>query len=112
MATIQDKRAWLSRFNNSKIKRAYLYERMREASDQGELLDRIQRIDKCGNQYKSEILIAISGLEDPRLSDILTYRYIDGLTIEEISNHSGYCRRHVFRLQARAIKEITIDSLS
>lgn len=111
MATIENKRAWLSRYNKNRVKRAYLSGRMKEASDHAELLDRLHRLDERGSQYKREILRALSGLEDPRLSEILEYRYIDGLSIEEISSRSGYCRRHVFRLQAKALEEITIDGL-
>lgn len=41
---------------------------------------------------------AIRGLPDPESQLVLKYRYIDGLTIEEIASQMHYCERHISRL--------------
>ncbi len=51
---------------------------------------------------------AIRGLPDPESQLVLKYRYIDGLTIEEIASQMHYCERHISRLHESALRAIRL----
>lgn len=51
---------------------------------------------------------AIRSLPDPESQLVLKYRYIDGLTIEEIASQMHYCERHISRLHESALRAIRL----
>ncbi len=55
---------------------------------------------------------AIASLPDPECQLVLKYRYIDGLTIEQIANRMHYCERHISRLHESALRAIRLPGCS
>lgn len=56
---------------------------------------------------RNEIISAIGKVSDSRLQDLLTMRYIDGMTWECISEELYYCYEYVVKdLHTKALKEI------
>ena len=53
-----------------------------------------------------EIMIVIDEVENPLFRSILSLRYINGLTFDEISDEIEYERSWLVRLHGRALKEI------
>lgn len=54
-------------------------------------------------EIRIEITTAIDQLEDWRHRDILTYRYINGYTWEQVADAINISRRHVTRLHGDAL---------
>lgn len=52
---------------------------------------------------RTEIETRIQTVEEDRLREVLRYRYIDGLTIEEIAARMHYDVRHIARLHNAAL---------
>ena len=48
----------------------------------------------------------ITKIEDDRYRDILTMRYIEGLTVEVVAEELFYSVEHVYRLTNQAVKEL------
>lgn len=59
-------------------------------------------------QMRRTIDDAIAALPDPESQLVLKYRYIDGLTIEEIARRMHYCERHISRLHESALRAICL----
>jgi len=54
---------------------------------------------------------AIGGVADPRLRELLTLRYIEGMTWGKLAIVMGYDDlRWVYRLHGRALEQLTIES--
>ncbi len=68
-----------------------------------------QRIDAAVEKRK-EIETVIETLEDKTLQLLLRYRYIDGMTWEQITVKMRYDYRWVLRLHGRALERLTIES--
>ena len=68
-----------------------------------------QRIDAAVEKRK-EIETVIETLEDKTLQLLLRYRYIDGMTWEQIAVKMRYDYRWVLRLHGRALERLTIES--
>lgn len=67
-----------------------------------------QRIDAAVEKRK-EIEAVIETLEDKTLQLLLRYRYIDGMTWEQIAVKMDYCWRQVVRLHGRALSKIKMS---
>lgn len=52
---------------------------------------------------------AIRTVPDPESQLVLKYRYIDGLTMEEIASRMNYCERHISRLHESALRTICLS---
>lgn len=50
----------------------------------------------------------VDALPDPTSRLILEYKYLDGLTWEEISDRMGYAVRHLTRLHSRALSQLPL----
>lgn len=61
-----------------------------------------RRIDEL-LRVKAEIVLGISKLTDGRMREVLTARYIEGLTFEEISVRIRYSYKQTCRLHGRAL---------
>lgn len=59
---------------------------------------------------RERIETAICAIPDGRLRDLMRYRYIDGLTWEQIAVTMRLDYRWVLRLHGRALSELTIES--
>lgn len=59
---------------------------------------------------RARIETAICAIPDGRLRDLMRYRYIDGLTWEQIAVTMRLDYRWVLRLHGRALSELTIES--
>ena len=59
---------------------------------------------------RERIKTAICAIPDGRLRDLMKYRYIDGLTWEQIAVTMRLDYRWVLRLHERALSELTIES--
>lgn len=56
------------------------------------------------------ILEAIQTVQDERLKLLLEYRYIDGMTWEQIAVKTGYSYQWVYSLHGRALELMLVDS--
>ena len=52
---------------------------------------------------------SIAVVEDDHYRELLTLRYIDGLTFEEIAVKMSYCQRYIFRLHKKALAQVEIN---
>ena len=73
----------------------------------GELAMEIKRSVKQSQQIKAEVLAAISKVQNTNYRTLLTLRYIDGLSWEEIAVEMHYSYRHACRVHGRALIEIS-----
>ena len=58
---------------------------------------------------KGEIYRAIRTVEDPTRRLLLEYRYIHGLTWEQVAERMGYDLRWVHRLHGKALGQLHIN---
>lgn len=73
-----------------------------------ELREEISReMDKL-RQRRQQIEAAIRTLEDERYRDLLWYRYIEGMTWDEIAVKMYYSRMQVCRFHGRALNKIKL----
>ena len=49
---------------------------------------------------------ALDGLSDQRYRDVLAYRYIRGMTWEQVARETGYEIAQIYRLHGRALIEV------
>lgn len=75
-----------------------------------ELENDINREIDAQIDLRRQIESAVNNLEDDRLRDIVRRRYIDGITWDDISKELSLDERWVRRLNARAIRELTLES--
>lgn len=66
-----------------------------------------QEVDKL-RQRRQQIEAAIRTLEDERYRDLLWYRYIEGMTWDEIAVKMYYSRMQVCRFHGRALNKIKL----
>lgn len=71
-----------------------------------ELEDTIDRRVDALTAVKQEILTAIAGLEDPRYRTLLTERYVNFRTWEEIAVEMHYSFRRVTQLHGEALRAL------
>lgn len=67
-----------------------------------------QEMDKL-RKRKQEIETAIHGLNEKSYQDILWYRYIQGMTFEEIAIKMNYSWRQVFRKHKNAVEKLKMS---
>ena len=67
-----------------------------------------REIDKL-QTVRQEIRAALNQLEDENLKLLMEYRYIDGLTWEQIAVKMNYCWRQVCRKHGQALTQITMS---
>lgn len=79
-------------------------------------MDKVLEIDEEINQeidelqiVRQEIRAALNQLEDENLKLLMEYRYIDGLTWEQIAVKMNYCWRQVCRKHGQALTQITMS---
>lgn len=58
---------------------------------------------------RNQIQTAIDNIPDDTLKTLLEYRYIDGLTFEEVAVKMHYAFRHITRLHGKALHELTMS---
>lgn len=73
-----------------------------------ETLNRIDQLVRTSRSIRSEIYQVIDTLEDYREVEVLEQFFIEGLTIEEIAERSGYAIRHVRRFYSNALHTIDV----
>ena len=71
----------------------------------GEEITRELRELRC---LRREIRTVIAALEDDTLQALMLYRYIDGMTFEEIAVKMNYSYVHVCRLHGQALSKIML----
>ena len=59
---------------------------------------------------RRRIEAAVKQMDDEKLRDIVRYKYIDGMTWEQVSESMGLDERWVKRLHVRAIQKLTLES--
>lgn len=67
-----------------------------------------QAIDELAD-IRMEIEAVLGQLEDDTLRELMEYRYIDGLTWEQIAVKMNYCWRQVCRKHGQALTQITMS---
>lgn len=79
-------------------------------------MDKVLEIDEKINQeidelqtVRQEIRATLNQLEDENLKLLMEYRYIDGLTWEQIAVKMNYCWRQVCRKHGQALTQITMS---
>ena len=60
------------------------------------------------HRLRREIRTVIAALEDDTLQTLMLYRYIDGMTFEEIAVKMNYSYVHVCRLHGQALSKIML----
>lgn len=60
------------------------------------------------HRLRREIRTVIAALEDDTLQALMLYRYIDGMTFEEIAVRMHYSYVHVCRLHGQALSQIML----
>lgn len=75
-------------------------------SDKSDLENRIARLKKKGQIFKTEILEAIDSLDDTRYCDVLEGFCIDCKSIDDIAEDMGYSPRWIYDLYNEAIAEL------
>ena len=76
--------------------------------EKNDLLARIDRLKKKGEDYKREILDVIDNLDDTRYAEVLESFFIDCKDLDEIAEDMGYSIRHVKSLYSKGIDSITL----
>ena len=137
---IEQKKRWLYRYKNNRIKITRLQEKLStlEAritsikapnysgmprggtpitiddllSDKLILINRIKRLEDKGTEYRHEILEAIDSLENHKHADVLERWFIGGASVGDIGEAIGYSTTYIFRLYSKALKEIDIPGIS
>ena len=74
-----------------------------------ELNDQIEQLSEKLTVTKSEILAKIYRLEDSRYRTVLSYYYVDCMTIEQIAAKMHYSFSHVKRLRIEALNAIKMS---
>lgn len=59
-------------------------------------------------QVRQNVISAIQSLADSTLCELLAYRYINGLTGEQIAEKMHYDVRHISRLHKKALVKLTV----
>lgn len=77
--------------------------------EKSETEDRIKRLVEKGKKLRAEILEEIDALEDPKQAEVLEAFFINGLTIEEISEEIGFHVRHVYRLYSEGVTFLALE---
>lgn len=79
-------------------------------------MDKVDELEKEINReinelvkIREEIEAVLGQLEDRNLRDLMKYRYIDGLTWEQIAEKMHYGREWTCRLHGKALFKITIS---
>ena len=79
-------------------------------------MDKVLEIDEEINReidelqiVRQEIRATLNQLEDENLKLLMEYRYIDGLTWEQIAVKMNYCWRQVCRKHGQALTQITMS---
>ena len=79
-----------------------------------EKIDEIERelVDEIGRlaDLRQIIVKGIAGIRSCKLRNLMTYRYIQGMTLERTAYEMGMDERWVRRLQSRAINQLTLES--
>lgn len=75
--------------------------------DIGELADRLGDKQREANQLRRRMEDAIATVPDGRLRLLLEYKYVDGMTWEQIAEKVGIEQRWVYELHGRALSAIT-----
>lgn len=57
---------------------------------------------------RRRIEAAVKQMDDEKLRDVMMYRYIDGLKLEEIAIETSYSYMQIYRLHKKAISEIML----
>lgn len=57
---------------------------------------------------RRRIKAAVKQMDDEKLRDVMMYRYIDGLKLEEIAIEMSYSYMQTYRLHKKAISEIML----
>ena len=71
-----------------------------------EIEDEINREIDYLQEVRKEVKSAISGVEDDTLRTLLEYRYLDGLTWEQIAGKMHFSERWVYKLHKKALKKV------
>ena len=75
-----------------------------------ELEERLNGKIDAAVKRRKEMEAAITTVEDKTLQLLLQYRYIDGMTWEQIAVKMNYDYRWILRLHGRALTRLTIES--
>lgn len=84
------------------------YDRLAELEEEiDEKVDNLVRV-------KAEIVNTVARIDDQRLREILTRRYVDGATFEQIAVDMGFSWRQTHRLHGEALlrMEVVLDALN
>ena len=73
-----------------------------------EIGEEITREFRNLHRLRQEIRTVIAALEDDTLQALMLYRYIDGMTFEEIAVKMNYSYVHVCRLHGQALSKIML----
>ena len=77
-------------------------------ADKDDLERRIKKLKEKNRDLKRSIYEAIDTIEDSRYCEVLEAHFIDGLSIREIAENTGYTERHVYDLYDKAIRLLSV----
>ncbi|WP_434310365.1 sigma factor-like helix-turn-helix DNA-binding protein [Hominifimenecus sp. rT4P-3] len=86
---------------------------IRDLSDYAAQVDKIER-EIIASKYEriyacQKVQRCIEAVEDEREKDLLTYRYLEGKSWEQIAMEMGYTSRHILRLHGRALENLKMS---
>lgn len=108
---------WISR--SERMTASYHAAPASGGSNRRSIEEAVEQIDKLTRRfmdYQSDLIrtrgmieSAIEGMRNPVLREILRLLYIDGLSISQIAEKVGYSDRHVVRLHAAALHNLSLN---
>ncbi|MCD7802017.1 MAG: hypothetical protein LUH09_03815 [Clostridiales bacterium] len=104
-----DMRERLSRYTLALSKTEWLSARLAASSEPEEREELQHRVDMQRGKSRRimlEILDQIDALSDTKQIEVLSLRFVDGLSMEAIADKLSYSERHVRRLYSDAINEL------
>lgn len=137
---IEQKKRWLYRYKNNRLKIERLHEKLSALetritsikaltysdmprggtpvtiadllSDKEDINKRIKKLSTKGKIIKREIQEAIDTLEYPKQAEVLEYWFIHGYSVDQINEILCYSNTYIYRLYSRALKNINIPGIS
>ena len=77
-------------------------------ADKDDLERRIKKLKAKNRDLKRSVYEVIDTLEDSRYCEVLEAHFIDGLSIRDIAEETGYTERHVYTLYQEAIRLLSV----
>ena len=110
--TNEEKKAILKQYIGLEKRIARLLDEKKKWKEKAEAISPVYSdMPKAGGCDKIQNAVckaAVKQMDDEKLRDVMMYRYIDGLKLEEIAIEMSYSYMQIYRLHKKAISEIML----